>query len=239
MNFFRKVLNKLVAEKRYLLEQKWGWVTPQDKYAISKSTLKKFIPANAIIIDCGAHTGGDSLEMARIFPAATIHAFEPVPEVYMLLEKYTSDIQNIKRHQLALSDKESTASMFVSSGQSDASSSLLTPHAHLDDHPEVFFDNKIEVKTVTLDGWAQKNKVDHVDFLWLDMQGFEYQMLQASSEILPTVKAIHTEVSMKETYKGCKLYPEIRSWLEEKGFCVHTEAIPQNSDMGNVLFVRK
>lgn len=239
MNFFRKVLNKLTAEKRYLLEQKWGLVKPQDKYAISKSILKKYIPANAIIIDCGAHTGGDSLEMARIFPAAAIHAFEPVPDVYLLLEKYTSGIINIKRHKLALSDKESTATMFVSSGQSDASSSLLTPHAHLDDHPEVFFENKIEVKTITLDAWARNNNITHVDFLWLDMQGFEFQMLQASSEILPTVKAIHTEVSMKETYKGCKLYPEIRAWLESKGFYVHTEAIPLNSDMGNVLFVRK
>ncbi len=239
MNFFRKVLNKLISERRYLLEQKWGWVKPKDQYAISKSVVKKYIPSNAVIIDCGAHTGGDSLEMSRLFPAATIHAFEPVPDVYKLLEQYTSRVPNIKRYKLALSDKESTAFMFVSSGQSDASSSLLTPHAHLDDHPDVLFENKIEVKTITLDDWARKNNITHVDFLWLDMQGFEYQMLQASSQILPTVKAIHTEVSMKETYKGCKLYPEIRSWLENKGFYVHTEAIPQNSDMGNVLFVRK
>ena len=81
-------------------------------------------------------------------------------------------------------------------------------------------------------------KVDHIDFMWLDMQGFELQMLKASEEMLSKVKCIHTEVSLKDTYKNAVHYSELRKWLEFKGFNVLMEAWPQGADMGNVLFVR-
>jgi len=77
-----------------------------------------------------------------------------------------------------------------------------------------------------------------VDMLWLDMQGFELQMLKASEIILNMVSVIHTEVSTRETYKGVPLYDDLRSFLEAKGFSVKIEALPTGWDMGNVLFVK-
>lgn len=71
------------------------------------------------------------------------------------------------------------------------------------------------------------------------MQGFEMNMLKASKNILNTVKLIHTEVSTRETYKGVALYQEFRTFLENRGFVVLLEAIPEGWDMGNVLFIRK
>jgi hypothetical protein len=71
------------------------------------------------------------------------------------------------------------------------------------------------------------------------MQGYEMKMLQASQQILPKVKAIHTEVSTKEIYEGVSQYPEYRKYLESIGFKVKIEAIPKGWDMGNVLFVRE
>lgn len=94
------------------------------------------------------------------------------------------------------------------------------------------------MKTETLDTWAAKNNIEKVDFLWLDMQGFEFKMLEASNKILPTVKAIYTEVSMKETYTDVLLYTDFKKWAENKDFKVVVEAIPPGTDMGNVLFVR-
>lgn len=128
---------------------------------------------------------------------------------------------------------------YVSEGASDASSSLLEPMEHLNDHPTTFFKKKITVPTITLDGWAVENNILKVDMLWLDMQGFELNMLQSSNFILDTVSVIHTEVSTKQTYKGVAQYNEFRSFLESKGFVMKIEAIPSGWDMGNVLFVRK
>ncbi|HTH30741.1 MAG TPA: FkbM family methyltransferase, partial [Lacibacter sp.] len=125
------------------------------------------------------------------------------------------------------------------SGGSDGSSSFLQPKDHLADHPDVFFNKDITVQTLTLDDWAAKQGIEQIHLLWLDMQGFELEVLKASSVILPKVNAIHMEVSTRSTYEGVPLYSEVRSWMEAQGFRVEVEAIPQGWDMGNVLFVRK
>ncbi len=238
MNITNRILLKLRIEKRFLLEQKWGIKKPADPFSISKSILKKYLPKSPVIIDCGAHIGADSIELAKIFPKGKIHSFEPVPSVYKQLRSNSKNQSNIFCYKVALSNTNGIARMFVSNGSSDASSSLLAPTAHLTDHPDVYFDYNIEVQTQTLDTWATKNNIEKVDFLWLDMQGFELRMLQASNRILSTVKAIHTEVSTRETYENAVLYNDFRKWLEVQGFKVIAEAIPEGTDMGNVLFVR-
>lgn len=239
MNIFEKIRLKTSIEARFLLEQKWGLKKPSDPYSIPKYLLRKYLPKKPVIIDCGAHVGADSVELAKLFPAASIHSFEPLPEIFKHLKRNTRKFQNIHCYQMALSNHSGFANMYVSSGISDASSSLLTPTGHRKDHPGVHFENNIQVPTITLDEWADKNNISQVDFLWFDMQGLEYRVLNASSEVLPKVKAIHSEVSMREAYAGSLLYPDFRAWLEGLGFTVVSEAIPEGVDMGNALFVKQ
>ena len=238
-DLFDKIILKSRIEADFYLIQKLGWKRPRSGEIIPKYILKRLLPQNPVIIDCGAHVGADSLELSRMFPEGTVHAFEPVPHIYNMLQHTIRKRKNIRTHQLALSSSNGTASMYISSGDSDASSSLNKPAAHLEDHAGVKFESAIEVQTVTLDDWAAAENINRVDFLWLDMQGHELEMLKASRKILPTVKAIHTEVSMKQTYEGVTTYDAYSKWLTEAGFELYKEAIPANIDMGNALFVRK
>ena len=66
---------------------------------------------------------------------------------------------------------------------------------------------------------------------WRDL--WHYRELFA----IPTVKAIYTEVSLKEMYEGARLYSDYRRWLEGQGFEVAAEDL-RWVDMGNVLLVR-
>ena len=207
-------------------------------YEIPKSYVKKFLPSNPLIVEGGAHIGKDTLEMAEIWPGGKIFAFEPVPSLHTQLVAKTRTVNNVHCYPVALSDFTGSTTMYVSSGDSDGSSSLLMPKEHIYEHPNVRFSEKIQVETITLDEWADKQGIDHVDFLWLDMQGHELAVLKASPRMLGSARAIHTEVSLKETYKGVPLYPEFRHWMENKGFKVIREALPW-PDMGNVLFVNR
>ena len=204
---------------------------------IPKTFLMGYLHANPVIVEAGAHIGLDTEEMSRLWPKGVIHAFEPVPELYEKLEQRTGHLRNVVRYPLAVADRSGRSKMFVSSGASDGSSSLLTPKEHLDEHPDVRFDQAIEVRTITLDDWARQQGINHVDLLWLDMQGAELAAMMAAPHVLRTVKAIHLEVSLKEVYEGGPLYPEVRRWLEAQGFRVEREALPW-PDMGNVLFTR-
>ena len=236
-SFFEKVILKLTIEFRFL-KKRWDRRIVRSE-TINKNYIRQFLPSNPVIIDAGAHVGGDSIEMCRLYKGATVHAFEPVPGIYQFLKHNTRKFKRIHCHTIALSNQNGQQQMHVSSGASDGSSSLLAPKEHLTDHPDVFFDQTITVTTQTLDAWATTQHLDHVDLLWLDMQGFELEVLKASHTILPTVKAVHMEVSTRATYEGVPLYDEVKQWMQSQGFKVEVEAIPQGWDMGNVLFVRK
>lgn len=235
-SFIQKIILKLTIEFRFLLKRFDTTIVKSE--TINKNYIKRFLPVNPVIIDAGAHVGGDSIEMYRLYRGAVVHAFEPVPHIFSLLRHNTRKFKGIHCHTIALSNQNGEQVMHVSSGASDGSSSLLAPKEHLKDHPDVFFNQTIKVTTQTLDTWAADQQLDHVDLLWLDMQGFELEVLKASRIILPTVKAIHMEVSTRATYEGVPLYHEVKEWMQSNGFKAEVEAIPQGWDMGNVLFVR-
>lgn len=226
MAFHFKLLRKLASVRK-----------TRSRAGINKSYIEKFLPFSPVVVEAGAHVGIDTLEMAKIWPSGMIHAFEPIPNLYSKLKTNTSNVKNIKIYPMALSSSTGTAIMHVSSGASDGSSSLLTPKEHLKEHPDVVFLNKIRASTTTLDDWARKYNVSKVDFLWLDIQGHELSVLKAAPHTLKKVKAIYTEVSLKEMYEGGALYSELCNWLTYLGYHVEAEELPW-PDMGNVLFVR-
>src|SRR6185312_952684 len=237
-HFFKKVVLKVKIEFGYVQKKFDKQILKNEK--INKMYIKKFLPSNPVIIDAGANNGSDSIEMTRLYTnKAKIYAFEPLPAIFEELQHNIRRYKNIKAFRLALSNKNGEQELYVSSGASIGSSSLLKPGTHLQDHPDVLFNEKIKVTTITLDEWAEQNGIKSVDFLWMDLQGFELEVLKESKIIFRTVKVVHMEVSTKNTYEGVTLYPETKLWMENNGFYVDQEAIPKGWDMGNVLFIRK
>jgi FkbM family methyltransferase len=207
------------------------------KGVIPLSFMKQFLPENPTIVEAGAHKGKDTLKLSKTWPKGFIHAFEPVPELYKKLLTTTQKRQNITCYPMALSDTSGTSKIYISGGISDGSSSLLKPLEHIKIFPDVTFDKSIEVDAITLDAWAQKYSIQHVDFLWLDLQGMELNVLKSGASLLKNVRALYTEVSLVETYKNAPLYPDLKDWLMNRGFEVRREEI--TGLMGNVLFVRQ
>jgi FkbM family methyltransferase len=237
----RKKANKIFMLKPIISKIKKILEVRQDSTVIGivpKSFIKKFLPRNPIVVEAGAHIGSDTVEMAKLLPKGTIHAFEPVPSLYEQLEQNTYKLNNVRRYRLGLADYVGTANLFLSSGTSDASSSLLFPKEHLIEHPEVFFQEQINISVTTLDHWAHELGIQKVDLLWLDLQGYEFAVLKASPILLATVRVIYTEVNLKELYEGCPLYPEFRQWLKTQGFRIERQELAWE-DAGNVLFVRE
>jgi len=192
----------------------------------------------ATVVEAGAHFGSDTVRMAEMFPEGRIHAFEPVSFLHQVLEAQTRHFPNVRTHQLALAAHDGPAEFHVSEGNAGASSSLLNPNGHLAFHPSIKFTETMVVNCSTLDGWAAREGVEKVDFAWLDMQGSEHSVLEASPKIFSTIKVLYTEVSLMEMYEGAPLYGNYRKWLESHGFEVVLEDL-RWKDMGNVLLAKK
>lgn len=177
------------------------------------------------------------MELSEQFPDGIVHAFEPVPAIHAALCERTASRANVRTYQQALAGTTGTSQLYVSGGASDQSSSLRRPKTHLRELPDVTFGEAIEVLTTSLDDWAAQHGVDRVDFLWLDLQGTELDALRGGEGLLSSATAVYTEVIATEQYEGAALYPELRRWLEDRGFVVQIEKLPWGG--GNVLFVRR
>lgn len=76
------------------------------------------------------------------------------------------------------------------------------------------------LKTTTLDQvLAQHNLMRHGEFIKLDTQGTEYEILQgATSALKKNTVAVMTEVSFCELYAGQKLFSEVEMLMRQHGF---------------------
>ena len=100
-----------------------------------------------------------------------------------------------------------------------------------------FAEQTLTVECTTLDDWAQLHDVPHIDFMWLDMEGHELQVLQHATSLLPTVHALFTEVNFVEVREGSCLYKDVKAFLRSHGFI---EIQQWNfGRFGNALFVKK
>lgn len=202
---------------------------------IPKEFIMQFLPKNPIILEAGAFDGKDTVAMAKLWPYGKIYAFEPILRWFNKVKNRTKTFSHVTCYQLALSDKSEIAEFFLSSN-AGASSSLLRPEKHLEYAPSVKFETSIMVNTITIDEWAKQEGIDHIDLLWLDIQGKEPDVLMASPHILKTVKAIYSEISREEIYKGQIVYRKYRRFLQSQGFREIYEDC--TGPHGNVLFVR-
>lgn len=207
---------------------------------------ERYLPNNPVIIEAGAHNGTDTVAMKQKWPQSTIYAFEPREDVYLVLTSKTQGLDNIHTFQLALGDQVGQQLFYLSNPNpnelfdwdSDAQNSLFKPLK--ENWPEdwdnkIKFDNSTVVNVTTLDYWSIEHKVEKVDFLWLDLQGNEFQVLNSSPRILDTVRVIKTEVSAIPLYEGTLLFNEYKKWLEDRGF---TCVIDCSIFHGDALFVR-
>jgi FkbM family methyltransferase len=198
------------------------------------------LPENAVILEAGASRGMDTVKFARLWPHGRIHAFEPEPSTFGILTEETKMFPNVKRHPLALSTETGTASFHVSSrdGVSNATdaSSLLKPTSVREVWDTLEFAREIEVRTITLSDFMREERIKHIDFMWLDMQGMEIKCLLASADVLARVDRIYMEVFLKPLYEDAPLYPEVRRAMLSAGFRPVREFL--NPIIGDVLFER-
>jgi FkbM family methyltransferase len=215
--------------------------------AITLQDIRKHLKKkDPVVVEAGAADGSDTVRFAKIFPKAQIYAFEPVSANYEILKKRVKKYLNVKTFKNALADYDGETEINISTdttSQPDSaslSSSLLEPTGHLTQLcPQIRFNKKEIVTTTTLDSWAEKENINHIDVLWLDMQGMEYKVLKASPRILSTVQIICTEVSFRELYRDSILYDEFKTWLNSFGFEEVKKEFECEKGWGNALFVRK
>jgi FkbM family methyltransferase len=100
------------------------------------------------------------------------------------------------------------------------SSSILDFGTHSQEHPQVVYVDKINLKSITIDTFFERNMIDASTFtFWnFDIQGAELMALKGATQSIQYAKAIYLEVNEKELYKNCGLITEIDAFLLQYNF---------------------
>ncbi len=79
--------------------------------------------------------------------------------------------------------------------------------------PGTLFEEQVTVESKTLDTFCVENNISHIDFIWMDTQGAERDVINGALNMLPNIDFIYTEYYDEEMYKNCPSLEEIKNLL--------------------------
>ena len=59
--------------------------------------------------------------------------------------------------------------------------------------PGTVFEEQITVECKTVDTFCEENDISHIDFVWMDTQGAEREVLSGAGNTLPNIDYVYTE----------------------------------------------
>jgi FkbM family methyltransferase len=162
----------------------------------------------ATVVDIGAHTGQFSLLARCLYPGATIHAFEPLPEAAAKFREVFAADPRVRLHEAAVAPTSGDATLYVG-GVWDAGS--LLPSA-------LGSAREIHVHAAPLEEFVTDAEIRPLALLKLDVQGFEREALMGCRSLLHRFDDIVAELMLHEAYVGQALAADVICMLRNAGF---------------------
>lgn len=173
---------------------------------------------NDIIIDVGAHVGLFTLKVARIAKRGLIIALEPHPFTFSLLKLNLkmNNIANVMPLNLALADYNGLGRLYISER---LDSCTLSPHK---DRKYLGRKGFLHVRVRTLDSLLQELGVRSINFMKIDVEGAELEVLRGASRTLSESEDVCVVVA---SYHYPKEERDVVRFLGSMGFKCKTYII--------------
>jgi len=169
-----------------------------------------------LVIDVGAARGDYVKKLREFGYRGKAISFEPLPEPFATLQKRSSSDNGWTSINGALGNREGVVTINVSEN-SDSSSVLPILPRHRVAAPGSRVVSSITAKQFTVDQIIEHETSKSV-FLKLDVQGYEHQALRGAASSMERIVGLEIELSFVPLYENQILFPEMMSYLEERGF---------------------
>ena len=209
---------------------------------LKEDLTNKFQIKPKLIFDVGANYGQTALYYREAFKDATIFSFEPIKQSFDKLVKNTKHYKNIFCYNIALGDEKKEVEIFLHEERFSACNSLK-----FDNRDGNGAASKEVVKVTTLNDFVMENKIEHIDLLKIDTEGYELEVLRGGENILTKglVNAIIGEVALStKNNRNTQLHALI-SYLDNFNYffvgLYDTDArtYKQGIAFSNALFIKK
>lgn len=166
-----------------------------------------------MIFDVGANNGQTVKKLRQYFHNCKINSFEPNPNAFEILKQNVSKMNDVHIWNNGLGSITGQITFFENS-HSDMSSFLKQGETGWGVEKESI------AQVTTIDQFCAEQKIDFVDILKIDTQGFELEILKGAETIISNngIGLIYLEVIFSKMYDNLPSLGDLYNLLNKKGY---------------------
>jgi len=190
------------------------------------------LPEVRQIVDVGANHGDFSQAACALFPNASTLLVEPLPTLHAELERRCA--QRGPSWQLAkcaLSRERGSATLHVDAAHDDIGSLAGFSEDYLRANPASRDSKEFVCEVRTLDDLCAEQGIGKIDLLKVDVEGFEFEVLEGAAKMLRATEAVVVEVSLVRRPSDTDALVRMLNLLHGAGFGL-VQALPSYFSAG-------
>ena len=197
------------------------------------------------IFEVGSRYGDETLQLSKIFPKSQIYSFECNPNTIEICRNKLKNKNNIHFMGFGLGNENKILPFYSYVKNNDGASSFFK---RIDADCTQKLTGHIEIKKIS--DIIKDKKINSIDLLCMDVQGFELNVLKGAEEYLKDIKyiimeeptpIINEEYLPKDThskYIGAPDSQEIKNFMNNNNF-IEIVRISENKIEDNVMYKNK
>lgn len=210
-------------------------VTTKDFYKSELLAIKKLIKKGDITVDIGANIGMFSVYLSLVVgDRGQVYAFEPVRDTYhrMLENLAINRCENVLPYRQAVSNKVGKSTMNIFPEGYGAWNTFGRPN-----FGEIKPVGKENVPTTTVEHFCRQNKISNIDFLKIDVEGYEKDVLEGAKRMLASnkIKYLSFEISEIPLKGAGRKGRDVFDFLKSFGYSAYEFNPETNKFTGPVL----
>lgn len=188
-----------------------------DFYEPEMALIPKILNSPRIIVDVGANYGPYSFFLSKLYPRSKIFAFEPATRSMNIFKKIIRKfkLNNVIPVKRGLGSKEEEKEICMPKQYTILA---YVAEKNVQRKKEDAFE-KIEI--TTLDNFVKRNKINNLDFIKCDVEGFELEVFKGAKKAIKKFRPIvFVEIEERHTKKYRINPQEVLNFFKKlKYFC--------------------
>lgn len=156
------------------------------------------------LFDVGANQGDYSAELRSAFAEAELYAFEPNPHTFKVLQSKLSSPRD-HTYCIGLGTSVHTQLMYTYADALDSQHASLFSAVFSDlHHAKSVISMRIQM--TALDEFCLENSIAHIDFLKIDTEGYELEVLRGAKKMLDERQIDIIQFEFNETHVASRVF---------------------------------
>jgi FkbM family methyltransferase len=171
-----------------------------------------------LVVDVGANRGDFSLAASMVYPGAQVMLVEPLPKLQPELERRCARRNGRWRlATCALGSRAGSATLHVDPNFDAIGSLLEFSEEYLEANPLARPNQSLTCTVRTLDELCAEQGIQTIDLLKIDVEGFEFEVLQGAARMLHATTALIIELSLVRRGGGSEALTRMLEVLSAAG----------------------